>query len=62
MASLGATPQQSLYVGDIYSIDFLGAQGAGMRAVLVDLAGAYRGMPYPRAESLTELESRLENA
>jgi len=60
MASLGATPQQSLYVGDIYSIDFLGAQGVNMRAVLMDLAGAYRHTPYPRVVSLAELESRLE--
>ena len=60
MASLGATPEQSLYVGDIYSIDFLGAQGVGMRAVLMDLAGTYRHTPYPRVESLAELEGRLE--
>lgn len=61
MASLGAMPQQSLYVGDIYSIDFLGAQGVGMGAVLMDLAGAYRDTPYPRVESLAEFESRLED-
>jgi len=61
MASLGARPQQSLYVGDIYSIDFLGAQGVGMGAVLMDVAGAYRDTPYPRVESLREFESRLED-
>ncbi|MBZ5630001.1 MAG: HAD family hydrolase [Acidobacteriia bacterium] len=59
MASLGATPQQSLYVGDIFSVDFLGAQGVGMRAVLMDVAGAYRDTPYPRVETLAELESHL---
>jgi len=61
MASLGATPQQSLYVGDIYSVDFLGAQGVRMRAVLMDVAGAYPHTPYPRVGSLVELESRLES-
>ena len=52
--------QQSLYVGDIYFIDFLGAQGVRMRAVLMDLAGACRHTPYPRVGSLAELESSLE--
>ena len=37
-----------------YSIDFMGAQGVGMGAVLMDLAGAYRDTPHPRVESLAE--------
>jgi len=37
-----------------YSIDFLGAQGVGMGAILMDLASAYRDRPYPRAELLAE--------
>ncbi len=57
--SLGVTAQQSLYVGDIYSVDFVGAQRSGMAAILMDLSGAYRETPYPRVESLVELESRL---
>jgi HAD superfamily hydrolase (TIGR01509 family) len=60
LASLGATAADSLYVGDVYTVDFLGAQAVGMQAVLMDLAGAYRSMPDPRVESLTELESRLD--
>lgn len=59
MASLDAAPAASLYVGDVFSVDFLGAQNVGMEAVLMDLAGAYRGTPLPRVESLTELELRL---
>ncbi len=59
LRSLGVTPQQSLYVGDIYSIDLVGAQRSGMAAILMDISGAYRDTPYPRVESLVELESRL---
>jgi HAD superfamily hydrolase (TIGR01509 family) len=62
LAELGATPEESLYVGDIYSIDFIGAQSAGMSAVLFDIAGAYRDTAYPRVESLAELEARLDQS
>jgi HAD superfamily hydrolase (TIGR01509 family) len=55
-----ADPVESLYVGDVYSVDYVGARNAGMQAVLFDVAGAYRGQQYPRVESLSELESWLE--
>jgi HAD superfamily hydrolase (TIGR01509 family) len=54
-----ADAAESLYVGDVYSVDYVGAQAAGMRAVLVDVAGTYRGREWPRVESLAELESWL---
>ncbi len=59
MASLDAAPQESLFVGDIYSIDFLGAQGAGMSAILMDVSGVYQDSSYPRVQSLAELESHI---
>ncbi len=59
MASLGAKPQESLYVGDIYCVDFAGAQAVGMHAMLMDAAGTYRDNGYPRVESLGELEGAL---
>jgi HAD superfamily hydrolase (TIGR01549 family) len=62
LASLDATPEHSLYVGDVYSVDFLGAQAVGMKALLMDPAGAYRGCPYPRVESLTALQFLLEES
>ena len=37
-----AEPAESLYVGDVYSVDYVGARNAGMEAVLFDVAGAYR--------------------
>jgi HAD superfamily hydrolase (TIGR01509 family) len=60
LREMKADPADSLYVGDVYSVDYVGARNAGMQAVLFDVAGAYRGQEYPRVESLSELESWLE--
>jgi HAD superfamily hydrolase (TIGR01509 family) len=57
--SLGVSPGESIYVGDVYSVDYLGATRFGMQSVLFDVAGAYRNRNLPRVESLEELESRL---
>jgi HAD superfamily hydrolase (TIGR01509 family) len=59
LEAMKADPAQSLYVGDVYSVDYAGARNAGMQAVLFDVSGAYRGQGYPRLESLAELESWL---
>ena len=61
LASIGADPRHSLYVGDVYSVDYLGATRAGMKAILFDVAGAYRGRNLPRVESLEQLEATLES-
>lgn len=60
LQQMKADPAESLYVGDVYSVDYVGARNAGMQAVLFDVAGAYRGLGYPRVESLSELESWLQ--
>jgi HAD superfamily hydrolase (TIGR01549 family) len=52
IASMGADPTQSLYIGDIYSVDYLGAQNSGMRALLLDRAGVYEQTPHDRVDSL----------
>lgn len=57
--SLGVSVAGSIYVGDVYSVDYLGATRFGMQAILFDVAGAYRDRGLPRVESLEELESRL---
>jgi putative hydrolase of the HAD superfamily len=59
LASLQAEPEESLYVGDVYSVDYLGATGAGMQAVLMDVSGAYRDKGLVRVESLGELQAML---
>jgi putative hydrolase of the HAD superfamily len=57
--SLGVTAEESLYTGDVYSVDYLGATRFGMQSVLFDVAGAYKDDGLPRVESLEQLESML---
>jgi HAD superfamily hydrolase (TIGR01509 family) len=59
LREMKADPSESLYVGDVYSVDYVGARNAGMQAVLFDVAGTYRGIDVPRVESLAELEGWL---
>ncbi|MGO9862909.1 MAG: HAD family hydrolase [Terriglobales bacterium] len=61
LQSMNATPEESLYVGDVYSVDYLGATGAGMKAILMDVPGAYRDKGVPRVESLGELQALLRD-
>jgi len=57
--AMKARAGESLYVGDLYSVDYVGARNAGMDAVLFDVAGAYRDREQPRVESLEQLETWL---
>jgi len=59
LKSVGAQPEESLYVGDVYSVDYCGATKAGMKAVLFDVPGAYREKALPRVESLEELVQKI---
>jgi HAD superfamily hydrolase (TIGR01549 family) len=59
LKTLNARADESLYVGDVYSVDYVGATRAGMQAVLFDVAGAYRDRKEPRVESLAQLENWL---
>jgi len=60
LLEMKAEAADSLYVGDVYSVDYVGARNAGMQAVLFDVAGAYREREFPRVESLAELEAWLK--
>ncbi len=60
LREMKASPAESLYVGDVYSVDYVGARQAGMQAVLFDVAGAYREREFPRVESLAALELWLK--
>ena len=60
LEAMGVQPEESVYVGDIYSVDYLGATGAGMQAVLIDELGTYDGLDVPRISKLAELEAVLE--
>jgi putative hydrolase of the HAD superfamily len=59
LQTMNARADESLYVGDVYSVDYVGATNAGMQAVLFDVAGAYRGQQEPRVESVEQLEAWL---
>jgi HAD superfamily hydrolase (TIGR01549 family) len=61
LRTMKAESAESLYVGDIYSVDYVGARNAGMQAVLFDVAGTYRDQEFPRVESLARLEAWLVN-
>jgi putative hydrolase of the HAD superfamily len=61
LKSMNVAPRESLYVGDVYSVDYLGATGAGMQALLMDVPGAYRDKGVPRIESLEELQTVLRD-
>ena len=47
LARSGASPDTTVHVGDLYHVDVVGARAAGLRAVLVDAGGLYRGGRLP---------------
>ncbi len=51
----GVAPDQAVHAGDDLEKDFLGARRAGIRAVLVDHAGAHSNLGHPRARDLAQL-------
>ena len=55
LTQVGVAPGESVYVGDVYSVDYLGARAAGMNAILFDVSGAYVNQPFPRVASLQDL-------
>ncbi len=52
---LGVRPDQALYVGDIYGIDVIGAERAGLSSVLLDPLGGYHGVTCRKIRHLREL-------
>jgi len=62
LKSMGIEARESIYVGDIYSVDFLGARAAGMEAILMDVSAAYPGTADPRITSLGQLDEMIARA
>jgi putative hydrolase of the HAD superfamily len=60
LREMKASAEESLYVGDMHCVDYVGATQVGMQAVVFDVAGAYRESGLPRVESIEELERKLE--
>jgi len=61
LQSIGAVPKTSVYIGDVYTIDILGAQNVGMQAILSDRLGTYSELDVPKISKLDELEALLED-
>ncbi len=58
---IGAAAKSSCYVGDSYSIDFVGAEKAGLHPVLLDPFGIYESVGATRILSLQDLLGCLRN-
>lgn len=47
--ALGVGPDEAVHVGDLYSVDVMGARAAGVRAILLDPFGAWQVDDCPKA-------------
>jgi HAD superfamily hydrolase (TIGR01549 family) len=56
----GARPESTIHVGDLYQVDVVGARAAGLRGVLLDIAGLYGDADCPRVRSLGELVEQIQ--
>jgi putative hydrolase of the HAD superfamily len=52
LAEARVGPREAVYIGDLYSVDVLGARAAGMAAVLLDPGGVWGQRDCPVARSL----------
>lgn len=53
-------PDESIFVGDQYQVDMVGAKSAGMKAILLDRTGYYTdNLDTPRIKSLKEIMEYL---
>ena len=55
LAQIKKRPEQTAYVGDIYGIDVVGAERAGLRPLLLDTLGYYNDVPCTTIRHLREL-------
>ena len=58
LEALGVQPEEALYVGDLYEIDVLGAQAAGLRAVWF---GAPAGDPTPGCPTTSSIRDLVDD-
>jgi len=57
--ALQVQPSESVYIGDVYAIDVLGARSVGMRAILIDPFGVCHHEDCPRIATLSQLPDLL---
>lgn len=56
---LAIAPERTIYIGDTYEVDVLGARAAGLRAVLIDRMGLCDAADCEILPSLVDLAARL---
>jgi HAD superfamily hydrolase (TIGR01549 family) len=56
----GGRAETTVHVGDLYSVDVLGARSAGIEAWLIDPAGLYPEADCPRFPSLVEVAAAVD--
>jgi putative hydrolase of the HAD superfamily len=59
LKALGVSPEEALYVGDLYEVDVVGARAAGIEAVLLTSSGSPCNRPCRTAASIAELVDAL---
>lgn len=59
LAAVGGTPDRAVYVGDSYAADYLGATGAGLRCLLIDLKRRHDLPEDDRLSHVLEVPERL---
>ena len=60
LRSLGIPAEESVYIGDVYSIDYVGARAVGMQAIVMDPYGTYADNGVARITRLEALEPLLK--
>lgn len=57
----GVKPSEAVHVGDLYSVDILGARSAGITGILLDPLFAWDGVDCLRARDLSEARALIES-
>ena len=57
---MGLPVDQAIYVGDLPDVDVVGAQGAGLQAVLIDPTDHHTGLDCPRIPGISALPELLQ--
>ena len=60
LARCGADPRRTLYIGDLYHADVVGARRAGLHALLLDPYGDWPPMDCERATDLSAVADKLD--
>ena len=59
LAAIGVSAEDAVHIGDTYEADIIGAQGVGIRPILIDRDGTQGGRWDETIQSLTELPELL---